>query len=247
MTTTFGRIAYEALDVCNGVEMATVEGAVARARLSATARAVDVGTGNAGVAIRLNQRFGLNVTAIEFDPVMAELAKARIGAAKVEVELVIGTAAQVLEGLEPLDLIVALGTTNLTGEGRPTPEAGFAFLRRRIRPGGWLLWGDLVWRGEPSIPLRQVVEATNLYTDDAGWVAAAQGAGFSLDWREISSQAVFEAYARDAVGAARDWLQTHPYAPEAEAVRFNADRMQAVFDFGHGLIGFGLYLFRAAD
>ena len=49
--TTFGRIAYEALDVCNGVEMATVEAAVTRAGLSAGARAVDIGTGNAGVAI----------------------------------------------------------------------------------------------------------------------------------------------------------------------------------------------------
>ncbi len=247
MTTTFGRIAYEALDVCNGVEMATVEAAVARTGLGAGARAVDIGTGNAGVAIRLNQRFGLAVTAIEFDPVMAELAEARIGASGAEVDLVIGTAAQVLEGLEPLDLIVALGTTNLTGEGRPTPEAGFAFLKRRIKPGGWLLWGDLVWLGEPSVPLRQVVEATNQYTDDAGWVEAAEGAGFELEWREISSQAVFDTYARDAVGAARDWLETHPDAPEAETVRFHADRMQAVFEFGHGLIGFGLYLFRAAD
>ena len=243
--TTFGRIAYEALDVCNGVQMATVEAAVARTELSAGARAVDVGTGNAGVAIRLNQRFGLVVTAIEFDPVMAELAAERIGAAGAGVKLVVGTAAQVLEGLEPLDLIVALGTTNLTGEGRPTPEAGFAFLKQRIRPGGWLLWGDLVWLGEPSVPLRQVVEATNLYTDDEGWIAAAKHAQFVLGWREISSQAVFDAYARDAVGAARTWLDAHPDAPETETVRFHADRMQAVFEFGHGLIGFGLYLFRA--
>lgn len=247
MTTTFGRIAYEALDVCNGVEMATVEGAVRRTGLGPGARAVDVGTGNAGVAIRLNRAFDLVVTAIEFDPIMAELAAARIGESGTEVDLVVGAAAQVLEMLEPLDLIVALGTTNLTGEGRPTPETGFAFLKRQIRPGGWLLWGDLVWLGEPSEPLRQVVEVTNQYTDDMGWVAAAQGAGFALDWREISSQVVFDVYARNAVGAARDWLEAHPSAPEAEAVRFNADRMQAVFDFGYGLIGFGLYLFRATD
>jgi SAM-dependent methyltransferase len=247
MTMTFGRIAYEALDVCNGVEMATIEAAVARTGLGPGAQAVDIGTGNAGVAIRLSQAFGLDVAAIEFDPVMAELAAERIAAAGIEVDLVVGSAAQVLEGIEPLDLMVALGTTNLTGEGRPTPEAGFAFLKRRIRPGGWLLWGDLVWLAEPSVPLRQAVEATNLYTDDAGWIAAAEGAGFVLDWREISSQAVFDAYAHDAVGAARRWLEAHPDAAEAETVRFHADRMQAVFDFGHGLIGFGLYLFRVPE
>jgi cyclopropane fatty-acyl-phospholipid synthase-like methyltransferase len=247
MTTTFGRIAYETLDVCNGVKMAAVEAAVARAGLSAGARVADIGTGNAGVAIRLCQVFGFDVTAIEFDPVMAELAAARIATAGVKVDLVVGSAAQVLAGMPPLDLIVALGTTNLTGEGRPPPEAGFAFLKQWIMPGGWLLWGDLVWLGEPSAPLRQVVEATNLYTDDKGWIAAAKHAGFVLDWREISSQAVFDGYARDAVGAARTWLEAYPGAPEADAVRFHADRMQAVFEFGRGLIGFGLYLFRAPD
>ena len=245
MTTTFGRIAYETLDVCNGVEMATVQAAVSRAGLSAGARAADIGTGNAGVAIRLRQAFGLDVTAIEFDPVMAELAAARIASAGVPVDLIVGSAVQALDKMLPLDLIVALGTTNLTGEGRPTPEAGFAFLKRWIRPGGWLLWGDLVWHAAPSVPLRQVVEATNLYTDDEGWIAAAKHAGFVLEWREISSQTVFDIYARDAVGAARDWLDVHPDAPGAETVRFHADRMQAVFEFGHGLIGFGLYLFRA--
>lgn len=247
MTTTFGRIVYEALDVCNGVEMATIKAAVARTGLSAGARAADIGTGNAGVAIRLRQVFGFDVTAIEFDPVMAELAASRITSAEAQVDLIVGSAAQVLPEMPALELIVALGTTNLTGEGRPTPEAGFAFLKRRIKPGGWLLWGDLVWRGEPTSPLRQVVEATNLYADDYGWIAAAKTAGFVLQWREISSQSVFDAYARDAVGAARTWLEAHPDGPEAKTIRFHADRMQAVFEFGHGLIGFGLYLFRAPD
>lgn len=247
MITTFSRLAYETLDVCNGVEMATIKAVVSRAGLGQGARAVDIGTGNASVAIQLSQTFGFEVTAIEFDPVMAELAAARIATAGDNVNLVLGSAAKVLEQRPPFDLIVALGTTNLTGEGRPSPEAGFAFLRRHVRPGGWLLWGDLVWMGEPPLPLKQVVEATNLYTDDKGWIAAAQGAGFALEWRELSSQAVFDAYARDAVGAARSWLKGHPDAPEADTVRFHADRMQAVFEFGHGLIGFGLYLFRAPD
>lgn len=247
MTLTFGRIVYDTLEVCNGVEMATIEAAVARTSLGPGARAVDVGTGNAAVAIRLAQRFGLQVTALEFDPVMADLAAARIGASGATIELVVGAAADVLTTLAPPDLIVALGTTNLTGEGRPTPQAGFDFLASVLAPGGWLLWGDLVWLGQPSDPLRQVVEATNQYADDVGWIAAAQDAGFSRVWSEMSSQAVFDAYARDAVGAARTWLEAHPNAPEAQAVRFNADRMQAVFDFGHGLIGFGLYLFRAPD
>lgn len=244
MTTTYNRIAYEVLDVCNGVEMATVQAAVARAGLPAGATAVDVGTGNAGVAIAM-ARAGLSVTAIEYDPVMADLARERIASAGVDVRLEIGAAADVLAAAEPLDLIVALGTTNVNGEGKPTPEAAMGFLKTRLKPGGWLLWGDLVWLGEPPAPLRQITEAVNLYTDDVGWKAAPEAAGFEVVWSEVSSQAVFDAYVAGADGAARAWLGAHPDAPEAEAVRGNADRVKMIMEFGRPFIGFGLYLLRA--
>jgi len=247
MGTSYNRIAYEALDVCNGVEMATVEAVVARTGLARDATAADVGTGNAGVAIRLAQAFGFAVTAIEYDPVMAALARERIAAAGVQdrVTLSRGAAAEVLADLAALDLITALGTTNVNGEGRPAPEAAMAFLRTRLKPDGWLLWGDLVWIAEPPAPLRQIAEATNQYTDDAGWKAAAEAAGFAVVWSEISSQAVFDAYAAEADRAARDWLATHPDAPEAEGVKANADRVKMILEFGRPFIGFGLYLLKA--
>lgn len=245
MSTSYNRIAYEALEVCNGVTMAAVEGAVARTGLGAGSTAADVGTGNAGVAIRMAQAFGLTVTAIEYDPVMAELARERIAAAGVDVVLTVGAAADVLADLPPLDLITALGTTNINGEGRPTPEAGFAFLKTRLKPGGYLLWGDLVWIAEPPGPLRQIAEATNLYTDDMGWKTAAESAGFEFVWSEVSPQPVFDAYAVAADRAARDWLAAHPEAPEAATVQAVADRVKMVLDFGKPFIGFGLYLLKA--
>lgn len=245
MSTSYNRIAYEALEVCNGVTMAAVEGAVARATLPPGARAADVGTGNAGVAIRMARAFGLEVTAIEYDPIMAGLARERITTAGVDVHLAVGAAAQVLADLAPLDLIAALGTTNVNGEGRPTPEAGFAFLKTRLKPGGWLLWGDLVWIAEPPGPLRQIAEATNQYTDDMGWRVAAEAAGFAIVWSQVSPQAVFDAYAAAADGAARDWLAAHPDAPEAATVQASADRVKMVLEFGRPFIGFGLYLLKS--
>lgn len=245
MSTSYNRIAYEALEVCNGVTLQAVEDAVARADLKPGARAADVGTGNATVAIRLAQTFGLAVTAIEYDPGMAELAAGRIAASGAAVDLVIGSAADVLANLSPLDLITALGTTNINGEGRPTPEAGFAFLKGRLASGGHLLWGDLVWIAEPPAPLRMIAEATNQYTDDAGWKAAAEAAGFEVIGSEISSQAVFDTYAAAADGAARDWLAANPEAPAAGAVQAAADRVKMVLEFGRPFIGFGLYLLKA--
>ncbi|MEY4555660.1 MAG: hypothetical protein RL093_779, partial [Pseudomonadota bacterium] len=111
-------------------------------------------------------------------------------------------------------------------------------------PGGWLLWGDVVWLTEPPAPLRQITEATNLYTDDTGWRAAAAAAGFEVVDGRISPQDVFDAYAGDSVAAARAWLEAHPEAPEAASIRLNADRVQAIMEFGRDYIGFGLYLLR---
>jgi len=246
---SFQRIAYEVREVCNGVEMSAIEAAVARTALEPGATAIDIGTGNASVAIRLAERFGLVVSAIELDPVMAELARLRIDEARAQdkVSLTVARSDEVLARTPPVDLIVALGTTDVTGEGRPTPEAGFSALRRKLKPGGWLLWGDIVWRAEPPAPLRQITEVTNLYTDDAGWRAAAEAAGFEVIDGRISPPDVFEAYPRDSIAAARAWADAHPEAPETGSIRFNADRVQAIMDFGRDYIDFGVYLLRNPD
>lgn len=246
MSMSFQRIAYEVREVCNGVEMSAIAAAVARTGLGPGAAAIDIGTGNGKVAIRLAERFGLRVTAIELDPVMAELARQRIAEAGAgdRVTLTVASASEVLARTPPVDLIVALGTTDVTGEGRPTPEAGFAALRRSLKPGGWLLWGDVVWLQEPPAPLRQITEATNLYTDDAGWRAAAAAAGFELIDARISPPDVYAAYPEDSIAAVRTWLDHNPEAPEAASIRFHADRVQAITEFGRDYIGFGVYLLR---
>ncbi len=246
---TFQRIAYEVLTVCNGVTMAGIEAAVARTGLGEGAAMIDIGTGNAAVSLHLAKRFGLEVTAIELDPLMADLARERIAAAGAgeRVSLTVGRANEVMAGLPPVDLVLAMGTTNVTGEGRPTPEAGFAGLRRALKPGGWLLWGDVVWLTEPPAPLRQITEATNLYTDDAGWRAAAEAAGFEVVSGRISPQEELDACTGGAGRAVRAWLEAHPEAPEAASIRLNADRVQAIFEFGRDHIGFGLYLLRNPD
>lgn len=246
MVMTFPRIAYEALEVCNGVTMAAIEAAVARAGLVPGTEALDIGAGNAAVAIRLAEAFDLRVTAVEMDAGMADLARARIAGAGVgdRVTLVAAPAAHVLGRTPPVDLITALGTTDVTGEGRPTPRASLAAMRRTLKPGGWLLWGDLVWLSEPPGPLRQIVEAANLYADHAGWQAAARAACLDVVMADISSQTVFDGYARALTVAAGAWLDANPGAPEAGSVRISANRVQIMLEQGRPHIGFGLYLLR---
>lgn len=243
---TFHRIAYEALTVCNALEMAAIERMVALTPPAWGARMLDIGAGNAAVAIRLTQAFGLDATAVELDPGMAELARARIAASRAAVALVEGAAGPLLAETPPWDLIVAIGATDPAGQGRLEPRDLFGALSERLAPGGALIWGDLFWIGEPPAPLRQIVELNNRYATHAGWQAAARDAGLIVEAAEISGEAAWAAYAPVMDQAARDWLQAHPDHPDADGVRLSADRVKAMFEFGRPWLGFGLYRLRRA-
>lgn len=242
MRVSFNLIAYRALNVCNALEMAEVEAAVARASLPEGATALDIGCGNGAVAAMLARRFGLSVTAVERDPVMAVLARERTaGSGAVVIEAGSET---VLAGLPPQDLIIVIGATEAAAPGVRDPRAVFERLHDHLAPGGWLLWGDLFWSAQPPEPLRILVEATNTYLTHDGWQTAARDAGFEVVSADVSPSEVWDSYTTTMDAAARDWLAANPDAPEASGVRASADRVKAMFDFGRPYLGFGLYLLR---
>lgn len=242
MRASFHLIAYRALDVCNALEMATIEAAAARADLPAVAAALDIGCGNGAVAAMLARRFGLKVTAVERDPAMAALARERTagsGATVVE-----AGSETVLADLAPQDLIVVIGATEAAAAGLRDPQAVFERLRSHLAPGGRLLWGDLFWSAEPPAPLRMLVETANTYLTHEGWQAAARAAGFAVVSADVSSPETWNRYTAAMDAAAHTWLADHPDAPEAPAVRASAVRVKTMFDFGRPYIGFGLYLLK---
>ena len=242
MAIRFHHIAYRALDVCNAVEMAAIEAAVARTGLSPGARVLDIGCGNGAVAARL-AAMGFAVTAVERDADMADLARERTADSGAEV--IQADSGEVLAASQPWDLILALGATEAAAAGLREPQAVLARLKQHLRPGGWLLWGDLFWAAEPPAPLRMLVEATNDYLSHEGWQAAARAAGYGVELAQASSAESWDRYTAAMDGAARDWLAVHGDAPEAATVRAAADRVRTMFDFGRPYIGFGLYLLKA--
>lgn len=244
MAVNFHRIAYEALDVCNAVGMDRIDAAVALAGPAPGARALDIGCGNASVAIRLADRFGLTVEAVELDPSMAELAAERIAASPARDRITLHNTRSdaVLTAQPPFDLITALGTTEPIGGGVRDPQGMLAGLAARLAPGGHLLWGDLVWTAEPPAPLRQIVELQNLYTDDAGWRTAANSAGLTVRSAEVSGQAEWDAYGRAMLDAVAAWTAAHPDHPATPALTARARQVEMMFEFGRGFMSFGLYL-----
>jgi predicted O-methyltransferase YrrM len=241
--TRFNRIAYAEMEVCNALDIAAVEAAVAAAGLHPGARALDIGTGNAAVAIAL-ARAGLSVTAVEGDPDMAALARDRIAASGLVVDLIEARSGEVLAASAPFDLIVSIGAVEPAGGGLREPADIFAALAEHLAPGGALLWGDVVWKGEPPAPLVQMTGITNTYADDAGWRAAAERTGLQVVSGRLSSQAEWGRYLAALLGAPARWLAQNADDPAAAAVARNAERVRLLFDFGRPFMDFGLYLFR---
>ena len=246
MRFNFQRVAYATLPVCNALEMEDVDAALTRAALPAGARALDLGCAHAGVAIRLAARFGLMVDAVDADGAMIDLASERIVQAGVE-----GRATphhawsdSFLADRPPYDLIVAIGTIEPVGAGVREPAEMLRGLSRHLVAGGWLLWGDLVWKAEPPEPLRMVIEANNIYADHAGWQAAARAAGFEIVSAGLSSDETWSRYMAQMDAAVRDWAAANPDRPETPAIAARGDQVRSLFTFGRDYLDFGLYLLR---
>ena len=248
MALNFQHIAYEALDVCNAVSWEAVRDAVATAGLKPGAAALDLGAGNATVAIGLARDLGLRMRAVERDPLMAELAARRIAAAGQgeNVDLVITDSSEVL-GHPPLpDLITVLGATDAAAPGLRDPVAVFVRLRDSVAPGGFLLWGEPFWKAEPSAPLRQIIEITNSYQTDAGWKAAAEQAGWRVVHVRHSTDEEWRTYIDTMDASVRAWVAANPDAPQASRLIARADLQKAMFESeGFRVFGFGLYLLSA--
>lgn len=246
MPPTYHSIAYAGFEVANPVSLDAILALIVRTGLSPDAVAIDIGAGAGGVSVAVARDAGLNVKAIERYPDMAEMIRARADAAGVcdRVKVVAEGSATALDRFPPADLIIALGSTEPAGPGVRAAADIFAVLASKLASPGWLLWGDLTWRGEPPAPLRQVIGAAGDYATHEGWLAAAQAAGLAVVSAEIAPDADWDAFFGGADVRVRDWLGANPDHPAAPSIRQRADLSRATFDFGRPYLSFGLYLFR---
>ncbi|MDO1558983.1 class I SAM-dependent methyltransferase [Brevundimonas sp. 2R-24] len=238
----FNRIAYAEMGICNPLADGAFLEALGRADLPPGARACDLGCGNAHTSI-LMAGAGLQATAVERDPDMAELAAERIAARGAAVELKVGEGLQALDAQEAWSLIVAIGTTALTDPG----PARFAGLAARLAPGGRLLFGDLMWKAEPDPAFRDLLHQTAVYESHAGWIEAGRASGLQPLWDRVSTEAEWDAYAGAMTGAVEAWIAANPDRPEASALRNRVALLRAMQQGEAGrTLGFGLYLFGKA-
>ncbi|MFW2342997.1 SAM-dependent methyltransferase [Brevundimonas sp.] len=246
MRMNFHRLAYEEIEVCNALTLETFRAFLEQASPKPGGRALEIGAGNAALAICLARDFGMEVEAVEVDMAVAALAQSRINAAGVEAQVTLSRmrSLTLLDDLPPQDLILCVGATDPVGEEHRHPNDAFRELAARLAPGGLLVWGDLYWTETPPEPLARVMALTNACTPLADWTTAAGTAGLEVLDIHIADDPTWDTYVSIMDAAARDWIAAHPDRIERPHIEATADRVRSFLTFSRPYTGFALQLMR---
>ena len=235
--TSLNIVAYERIGLANPVSEASIAALLAQTDLKPGDRAAELGCGNAALAMLLAAR-GLQVLAVDRGADMAALAARKVQAAGLadRVRVVHGEAQAVAADEGPFHLVSAVGTTALTD---------FRALASWTAPGGWLLWGDIVWRAQQgSPPSKPGLD----YDTDAGWRARAADAGLTVVEARTSDEIDWAAYVTSLTSAVRAWADEHPLDPARPAIEMRARSIAAMYAPENlNTLGFVSYLFRKPD
>lgn len=124
-----------------------------RADLQEAHRVLDVGCGVATTAIQIARRFGWRVTAVDISPLMLARARANVGAAGLETQVIVesGDITALRFPDNAFDRIVAEAVTMFVDRPRAARE-----LVRVCRPGGRVLATEFYWRKPPTPEARGI-------------------------------------------------------------------------------------------
>jgi SAM-dependent methyltransferase len=240
-------ISYQAMGFCNPLSAELLDRTVKMAALEPGSRVLDLGCGNAAMAIHLAENHGLKVDAIERSPAVAAIARERLRGrgAPGAVTLHNVSSKDFLDGGKAYDLLLAVGASGVV-EGPPEPLAILKALRPHVRPGGYLLWADAFWKREPDPMFLAMLGGLAAYKSHAENVADGEAAGLTAYYAGVSADQDWDDYTWRMAAAIERWLADNPDDPEAESVRQRGAFMRAAYlAQGRDSMGFGVYLFRA--
>jgi SAM-dependent methyltransferase len=240
-------IAYAEMNFCNPLSAGLLDRVLSEARLKPGGSALDLGCGNAAMAIHLAETYGLQVEAIERSPAVSAIAAARVEGrgAPGAVHLHTTTSREFLSSDRQFDLLLCIGASGVV-EGPPEPAAVIAAVRPHIRSGGFLLWADPFWKREPDPMFVAMLGGLAAYKTHAENIAAGEAAGLVPYYAAVSPDQEWDDYTWRMTAAIHHWLADHPDDPEAESVRQRAAFLRAAYIAqGRDTLGFGVYLFRA--
>ncbi len=239
-------IGYGRMDFNTPLSAGALDRVLAHAGLKAGERALELGAGNAALAAHLAQAHGLTVEAVERNAAMIERARERTaaGCPPGEVRLRHTTSAAFLKEAGEFDLVSAVGAVGLV-EGDQHPRAVLGALRRHVRPGGCLLWGETYWRTPPGAQLKALTDPIGVYGSYGDYVEAVAAAGFQPLYVHTSSQAEWDDYFWSFNAAVEDWLDENRDDPDWSTIRQRLDAWRGLFvTEAREAMNFALFLLR---
>jgi SAM-dependent methyltransferase len=240
----FSAIAHRDHDFCNPIAPAKIDRILQLMALGGEARALDLGCGRGELALRLVERFGCRVTAVDLSAPMLQATRERAGQAGAleRMQLIEADIAAIAPEPESFDLVAMLGGGGIAG--------GIAAVCARLsgwtRPGGYVLIGDGYWQKTPSADYLAHLEGTeDEFRDHRGNVQAGIDAGLVPLHASVASADDWDEYEWRYSASIERYAHEQPDDPDVPAMLARIRRWRdGYLRWGRDTLGFGLYLFQ---
>jgi SAM-dependent methyltransferase len=239
----FSSIAHRDHDYCNPIGAAKIEKVLDLLPLEATSRVLDLGCGRAELALRIIERFGAVVVAVDHSELMLEAARERAqwtGAlGKLHLD---DTDIRNFEAdPETFHLSVMLGAGGIDGGMYGICSR----LRGWTRGGGYILIGEGYWQRKPHPDyLALLGGGEGQYRDHRGNVQAGVDAGLIPMHAATASPDEWDDYEWKYCRSIERYARERPEDPDVPMMLERIRRWRdAYLRWGRDTLGFALYLF----
>jgi SAM-dependent methyltransferase len=239
----FSSIAHREHDYCNPISAAKIERVLDLLSLDETSRVLDLGCGRAELALRIIERFGSTVVAVDHSEFMLDAARERaqwtgvLGKLQLDDSDIRNFAADP----ETFHLTVMLGAGGIAG--------GMAGICRQLkewtRGGGYILIGDGYWRRKPHPGyLRFLGGSGTQFLDHRGNVQAGVAAGLIPMHATTATTDEWDEYEWKYCRSIERYAREQPVDPDVPAMLERIRRWRdAYLRWGRDTLGFALYLY----
>jgi SAM-dependent methyltransferase len=239
----FSAIAHRDHDYCNPIPAAKIERLLDLLPLDESSRVVDLGCGRAELSLRIIERFGSTVIAVDNSSYMLDAARERaewtgaLGRLHLD-NIDIG---HFRADPETFHLSVMLGAAGLGG--------GMGGMCRRLkewtRSGGYILIGHGYWKARPHPDYLALLEASDAeMTDHAGNVKAGVEAGLIPMHAASASDDEWDEYEWKYCRSIERYAREQPDDPDVPAMLERIRKWRdGYLRWGRQTLGFAVYLF----
>jgi SAM-dependent methyltransferase len=239
----FSAIAHRDHDYCNPLSAAKIERLLDLLPLESNSRVLDLGCGRAELALRIIERFGASVIAIDHSSYMLDAARERAEWTGALGRLFLENIdiSQYEADPETFHLTVMIGAGGLAG-GLP---GIYGKLRGWTRPGGYVLLGERYWHHKPPAAyLGFLGAAEGQYLSHRDNVQAGIDAGLIPVHAATASPDEWDEYEWKYYRSIERYAREQHDDPEAPAMVERIRKWRdAYLRWGRDALGFGIYLF----